>query len=684
MIQKRSLDILKLIINNPDIAMEEIELKTNLSRRQIDYSIENINYWLLKNDYEEIEKKFGGKLFLRNNVKDIIKDLLKGNVEYIFNEEERQKIIFLYLYLNYEEISLYHLMDILEVSRGTINDDLKKLNQKLQYLNISTKYSRENGYELIGEESSISYALMNFIVEIISYEEALYIIQVVVKNDDLKLLDRFQKRLKDQLSVDQIFISENNLDIISYIYCFYQIRGKKIYLKNKDKLNLKLERTVEYRISENVLTNIDQIDRNDIEFLTALLLSYSTQKIHNYSDIDLMINKLITSVLERLKKSYAIILQDREKFFEQLRAHIRPAIFRMYFNFPMVNPLKNEIISKYSYIYTIIEEIFQVSNLEMTTPMSADDIAYLTIHFATFISDTKSTENAQITGVIVCPSGIGISVLLRKELSELFPKINFLESIAISEINNIIHEVDVVFSTVLVETDKPLFLVNPVMNNIEKVNLVNNFNKRFSHLSTTGDMSVQTLIKTIERYANIVDEKGLIKELSYLMSHPTYIDVRKEQPMLSEITNRHLVQLNITANDWKEAVSKSAQVLEQNGKITNNYIQSMVKNTEENGPYIVITENVALPHARPEEGALESAIGITTLEKPIEFGHELNDPVKYIFCLSTVDNNSHLRALAELVELLDDKDFYKVMNHAEQPQEIIDYIVEKEQEALEE
>lgn len=196
MIQKRSLDILKLIINNPDIAMEEIELKTNLSRRQIDYSIENINYWLLKNDYEEIEKKFGGKLFLRNNVKDIIKDLLKGNVEYIFNEEERQKIIFLYLYLNYEEISLYHLMDILEVSRGTINDDLKKLNQKLQYLNISTKYSRENGYELIGEESSISYALMNFIVEIISYEEALYIIQVVVKNDDLKLLDRFQKKIK--------------------------------------------------------------------------------------------------------------------------------------------------------------------------------------------------------------------------------------------------------------------------------------------------------------------------------------------------------------------------------------------------------------------------------------------------------------------------------------------------------
>ena len=684
MIQKRSLYILKRIINNPNLTMRELELKTNLSRRQLDYSIENINHWLTTNNYNEIEKKFGGKLYFKNNVKAIIKDLLKGNVEYIFDEEERQKIIFFYVYLHFddEEISLHHFMDVLKVSRGTINDDLKKLNHQLGSLNLAVKYSRENGYHLVGEKSNILYAMMNYIVEIISYEEAFYMIQVVMKNEDISLLYDFKQTLNQTLTSNKLSISDNNLNIISYIYFFYHLRGQTIVLKNKEKLSLKLEDVIEYEVSKKTLENVEGINENDMEFLTSLLLSYSTKKVERRSNEDLLINQLIAGVLDRLKKSYAIVLTDKETIFEQLRAHIRQAVFRMYFNFPMVNPLKDEILSKYGHIFTIIEDLFQVSTLEKMDSMSEDDIAYLTIHFATFIRDTRNIESAQIKGVIVCPSGIGISVLLRKELLELFPEINFEDSISIGELNRVVDEVDVVFSTVLVETDKPLFLVNPVMNNIEKVNLVKNFHKRFTNLPDKENGTVRSLMHTIGKYADIKDEKGLMRELSYVFSQGTnHVEVGKEQPMLSEISNKELVQLNIEAEDWKEAIRKSAQVMVENGKITDDYIQAMIKNTEENGPYVVITDHVALPHARPDDGAIETAIGITTLKESVVFGHELHDPVKYVFSLSTVDNNSHLRALAELVELLDDDKFYEILDQAEDPQEIVDYIAEKEEEA---
>lgn len=680
MIQKRSLNILKLIINNPDITIEEIELKTNLSRRQIDYSIENINHWLVTNKYSEIEKKFGGKLHLSKNVKAIIIDLLKGNVEYIFDEEERQKIIFFYLYLHYEEISLYHLIDILKVSRGTINDDLRKLTINLKPLGITIKYSRENGYELIGEDPQILYAMMHYLVEIISYEEAFYMIQVVIREHDMDYFNHFKRNLKVELSSSQLFISDNNLNIISYIYIFYSLRGTRIKLQNKEKLNIRLEDNLEFSVSKDTLNSLDQVELKDVEFLTSLILSYSTKSSSLHTDDDLIIDELIVNVLERLKKSYAIVLKDKEVIFQQLRAHIRPAIFRMYFNFPMVNPLKDEIISKYGPIYTIIEELFQVSNFEVLTSISEDDIAYLTIHFATFIADTKESTNTQINGVIVCPSGIGISVLLRKELVELFPHVHFMESISIGELDKVVNQVDVVFSTVLVETEKILFLVNPVMNNIEKVNLVKNFNKRFSSISPKESISVKNLLNIVKKYADNVDEEGLAKELSYLLSHENYIEMRSEQPMLSEITSTNLIQTNVEAKDWQDAISKSAKVMVENNKITDDYIQAMIKNTQENGPYIVITEHVALPHARPEEGALETAIGISTLKDPIVFGHELNDPVKYIFCLSTTDNNSHLKALAELVELLDDNKFYDVLENAENPKVIYDYIIKKETE----
>ena len=92
------------------------------------------------------------------------------------------------------------------------------------------------------------------------------------------------------------------------------------------------------------------------------------------------------------------------------------------------------------------------------------------------------------------------------------------------------------------------------------------------------------------------------------------------------------------------------------------------------GPYIVLTKHVALPHARPESGALESAIGIATLKTPVEFGNEDNDPVKYLFSLSAKDSSEHLGALADLAVLFEDKAFFELLDRTTDPKEIMDYI----------
>lgn len=144
--------------------------------------------------------------------------------------------------------------------------------------------------------------------------------------------------------------------------------------------------------------------------------------------------------------------------------------------------------------------------------------------------------------------------------------------------------------------------------------------------------------------------------------------------MLSKIICEDLIRLNISASDWEDAVRKSAAALFENGKITASYIDAMVDTVREVGPYIVITKHVALPHARPEAGAKEIAIGIATLEKPIEFGNADNDPVKYIFSLSAVDQNTHLEAMAELAEILDKDEFYNVLDKAGNAAEIMDFI----------
>lgn len=148
--------------------------------------------------------------------------------------------------------------------------------------------------------------------------------------------------------------------------------------------------------------------------------------------------------------------------------------------------------------------------------------------------------------------------------------------------------------------------------------------------------------------------------------------------MLSDLLDESLVLLDVEATDWQDAIRKGAQPLVDNGKVTPSYVDDIIKGVNELGPYIVITEHVALPHARPESGALESAVGIVTLKEPIEFGSADNDPVKFLFPLSAKDNDSHLGALQSLVELLSDPDFFTQLENAATPKDVVDLVHAKE------
>lgn len=144
--------------------------------------------------------------------------------------------------------------------------------------------------------------------------------------------------------------------------------------------------------------------------------------------------------------------------------------------------------------------------------------------------------------------------------------------------------------------------------------------------------------------------------------------------MLKDLTAKNLIKLNIEAENWEDAIRKAAQPLIDEKKVKKAYVDDMIAAVKETGPYFVLTKHVALPHARPEAGALESAIGIATLKTPIDFGSEENDPIKYLFCLSAKDGSEHLKALMELAELFEDKEFLALLDNAKDEEEVLNYI----------
>ncbi|WP_207940419.1 PTS system, ascorbate-specific IIA component [Enterococcus sp. DIV2402] len=106
--------------------------------------------------------------------------------------------------------------------------------------------------------------------------------------------------------------------------------------------------------------------------------------------------------------------------------------------------------------------------------------------------------------------------------------------------------------------------------------------------------------------------------------------------------------------NWEEAIRFSGEILKEHHLITDQYIEDIIRDCHEYGPYIVIIPDVAMPHSSAESsGVLGTGIGFTIMQKRVSFeeGNPEKD-AKLFFTLAAKDADSHMKNIANLSELL--------------------------------
>ncbi|OLS03203.1 ascorbate-specific phosphotransferase enzyme IIA component [Tissierella creatinophila DSM 6911] len=141
--------------------------------------------------------------------------------------------------------------------------------------------------------------------------------------------------------------------------------------------------------------------------------------------------------------------------------------------------------------------------------------------------------------------------------------------------------------------------------------------------------------------------------------------------MLKDIITKDTIRLNVDAKDWEDAVRIGGTLLVNVHAAEERYVDAMIETVKDIGPYIVILEGIAMPHARPEKGALKMGMSLVTLKNPIEFGNEENDPVKLVISFCAVDSKTHLKALSQLMVLLEDEDNIESILHSDSVDDVI-------------
>ena len=124
--------------------------------------------------------------------------------------------------------------------------------------------------------------------------------------------------------------------------------------------------------------------------------------------------------------------------------------------------------------------------------------------------------------------------------------------------------------------------------------------------------------------------------------------------MLKESLIEHnSIKLNQTAANWEEAIKIGTDLLVASGAIEPRYYENIVSKIKEMGPYIVLAPGLAMPHARPEEGVIRTAFGLTTLAQPVDFDGE---QISVLVTLAGSDSDTHMEGIMEITQIFDDPD----------------------------
>ena len=611
--QKR---ILNYIIENNKVQLLDLMDKFGISKRTLYYDIERIN--------EEIQncgqiKNVDRQLSYFGNFESL-QQVLEGNgADHIFSPDERRTYI-LNRILAGQPVSIERLEEQLRLSKNTCisaMDDVKAF-LKANGLQLRVKPT----YAILGSELKIRDLFL-----FLSLENA-------------ELSHRIGK---DVLA----FNRENNLQLTDYslsnLSVFLEFVRFRISQGNfvEYKESLQEARSFSFYLSVSSLLKTE--NKNEQVYLAAYISSLPSLN-QNIKD-DLM-DEYIDRLVNRFESKTAIVLEEKEEFKKNIKRHLLSSYYRIKFQFPISNPSLSEIKMQHESLFRIMKSILEnEADFPEFRGMREEEIGFITAYFGGYLYGSRDSGIRRNRVLLVCPNGLMVSKTLQIQLYKYIPALVIVDTIAVSQLDAYRGSYDYIISTVPLEQYDNVIIVNPFLT---KMDLQRIMSKLIDLSGFADSFDMEQLLQVIRKNATITNEKQLKKDLAELIYHRT--EKKKEgNPMLKDLIYDERINIVERVADWKEAITLAAQPLVKDKSIEPSYIDAMIESVNKYGPYIVLDDYFALPHAKANVGVNRLGMSLLVVRNAVDL---CDNPVNVFLVLATVDKNSHLDALAELSDLL--------------------------------
>ncbi|WP_436868649.1 BglG family transcription antiterminator [Mammaliicoccus sciuri] len=654
----------------------------NISRRQLGYRIQKLNDWFKEHDYPEIERTSQGYFI----VDDTIKDFLNVPIESTYQENEqvytayqRAHLILLMLFSEEEGLSLNHFSIDLEVSKNTILNDIKKLKELLQPYEVNLKYSRTNGYYLAGSEFEIRRLLMRLIDKVFTMHIAQSDIvkSLSIIDEKIELINKQITKIEQYL--DRKFIDQSTQTLPYKLYLILRrIKHDKIVSSFSIGYD-DLSDTKEYQATEILTSNYPNIPRQEKLFITLQLLSTSVQW-SDVSDVQHIpeLKKALIDMIVQFEKITFIKFKDRDSLINQLMLHMEPAFYRIRYQLSDVEGLENSLKEDYKELFHLVKLSSKPLEKFFGQSLPENEIAYLTILIGGSLRRQDEEIEQKIKAVVVCTQGTSISQLMLQELRSVFPEFIFLDALSLRDFNQYELDFDIVFSPMHIMTPKKLYITKTILTAQEKHELRQHV---FGQLNNTMETEIQVekMISAIREHATIHNESELFKivkaqfEDTYAYSSVKASTLSINSTLnLQDLLPTNLINFVERVADIEEAIQLTANPLVRMKYVDPLYIDKMHAAFDDT--YMVINQNIAIPHADGDQVVHRTAMSMLILKEPLKLSTGLK--VHIFVAIAATDKFKHLRPLLQLRDMSQDDeaiqqivqtdskiDVYKIIQH---------------------
>ncbi|MEB6340776.1 BglG family transcription antiterminator [Mammaliicoccus sciuri] len=654
----------------------------NISRRQLGYRIQKLNDWFKEHDYPEIERTSQGYFI----VDDTIKDFLNVPIESTYQENEqvytayqRAHLILLMLFSEKEGLSLNHFSIDLEVSKNTILNDIKKLKELLQPYEVNLKYSRTNGYYLAGSEFEIRRLLMRLIDKVFTMHIAQSDIvkSLSIIDEKIELINKQITKIEQYL--DRKFIDQSTQTLPYKLYLILRrIKHDKIVSSFSIGYD-DLSDTKEYQATEILTSNYPNIPRQEKLFITLQLLSTSVQW-SDVSDVQHIpeLKKALIDMIVQFEKITFIKFKDRDSLINQLMLHMEPAFYRIRYQLSDVEGLENSLKEDYKELFHLVKLSSKPLEKFFGQSLPENEIAYLTILIGGSLRRQDEEIEQKVKAVVVCTQGTSISQLMLQELRSVFPEFIFLDALSLRDFNQYELDFDIVFSPMHIMTPKKLYITKTILTAQEKHELRQHV---FGQLNNTMETEIQVekMISAIREHTTIHNESELFKIVkaqfedtyAYSSVKASTLSINSTLNLQDLLSTNHINFVERVA-DIEEAIQLTANPLVRMKYVDPLYIDKMHAAFDDT--YMVINQNIAIPHADGDQVVHRTAMSMLILKEPLELSTGLK--VHIFVAIAATDKFKHLRPLLQLRDMSQDDeaiqqivqtdskiDVYKIIQH---------------------